>query len=112
MKSACLGVALLLATMPLAFAQHQPTTPGSNPPNSINRAARGVPHYQSGAENQATASGKQARVVGRGRYCTKGMNRTLNCRYRTMASCRKSGHHGNLSCVANPALATGSAVRR
>lgn len=112
MKALILSAALLLASTPAVLAQNQPTTTNTTAPNSINHAPRGVPGYRSGAESQQAAHGAPARIVGRARYCTQVSVHNLHCAYRTMASCKKAGHKGNLSCVANPRMAVGAAPRR
>ena len=43
MKTFILGAAPLIAPVPAAFAQNQPTTTGATAPNNINHASRGVP---------------------------------------------------------------------
>ena len=102
---------LLIAAASSAYAQNQPTTNVEPPPNAINH---GAPHQsansgRSGAESEAAAQNRGARIIGRSRYCTEARDHVLRCHYRTMASCEKSGRHGNLACVANPAMATGAA---
>lgn len=112
MRALILGAALLIAAIPAALAQNQPTTTSSTAPNSINHAPRGVPGYRSGEESQQAARGAPARIVGRSKYCAQVSVHSLRCRYRTMASCKKAGRKTNLSCVANPRMAVGMAPRR
>lgn len=106
--------ALLLAAASSAYAQNQPTTDVEPPPNAINH---GAPHQsansgRSGAESEATAQNRSAKILGRSPYCTEAHDKVLRCHYRTMASCEKSGRHGNIACVANPAMATGAGAMR
>ena len=54
-KAWVFGAALLLVSMPTAFAQSQPTTNNSTAPGNINHAGRNVHGYRSGAESQQTA---------------------------------------------------------
>lgn len=111
MKALIFGTALFLAMTP-ALAQNQPTTTDTTAPNNINHAGRNVPGYRSGAESQPAAKGTPAQIVGRSRYCAQTSAHSLRCTYRTMASCKKSGHQTNLNCVANPRMAVGAAPRR
>ena len=48
MKALILGAALLIAAVPAAFAQNQPTTNNATSPGSINHAGRNVPGYRWG----------------------------------------------------------------
>ena len=112
MKALILVAALLIAAVPAAFAQNQPTTNNATSPGSINHAGRNVPGYRSGAESQQAAHGAPARIVGRSSYCAQVSVNSLRCKYRTMASCKKAGRKTNLSCVANPRMAVGAAPRR
>ena len=112
MKALIFGAALLLVSMPTAFAQNQPTTNDATAPGNINHAGRNVPGYRSGAESQQAARGAPARITGHSQYCAQVSATSLRCRYRTMASCKKAAGSSNLSCVANPRMAVGSAPRR
>ena len=112
MKAIIFGAVLLIASMPAAFAQNQPTTTDTTAPNNINHAGKGVPGHRSGSESQQAAHGTPARIIGRSRYCAQTSAHSLRCTYRTMASCKKSGHQTNLNCVANPRMAVGAAPRR
>jgi len=112
MNAFIFGAALLLVSMPVAFAQNQPTTTDTTAPNNINHATRSVPGHRSGSESQQAATGAPAQIVGRSRYCAQTSTHSLRCTYRTMASCKKSGHQTNLNCVANPRMAVGAAPRR
>jgi hypothetical protein len=112
MKALILGAALLIATVPAALAQNQPTTNNATSPGNINHAGRNVPGYRSGAESQQAARGAPARIVGRSHYCAQVTPTSLRCRYRTMASCKKAAGNSNLACVANPRRAVGAAPRR
>ncbi|MGN6571848.1 MAG: hypothetical protein ACTHLO_10575 [Pseudolabrys sp.] len=112
MKALILSAALLIAAVPVAYAQNQPTTNNATAPGNINHAGRNVPGYKSGAESQQAARGTPARIVGRSHYCAQVSVNNLRCRYRTMASCKKAAGNSNLSCVANPRMAVGSAPRR
>jgi hypothetical protein len=83
-----------------AHAQNQPTTNVSPPPNSINKGNLTKP---SGAEAQAAAQSRGARIIGSGKFCTEaGPRKSMQCRYSSMAACEKSAPHGNLHCVARP----------
>ena len=97
MKALIFGAALLLVSLPTAFAQNQPTTNDATAPGSINHAGTNVPGL---------------RIAGHSQYCAQVSATSLRCRYRTMASCKKAAGNSNLSCVANPRMAVGSAPRR
>lgn len=112
MKTLILSAFLLIAATPAAFAQNQPTTEFNPGPNSINRSFWGGPGTKSGAESQAAALNIPARVYGHGDYCTQIGDFTLRCTFKTQSACEASGLHGNLSCVANPEVASGYAMRR
>lgn len=112
MRALIFGAALLLVSVPTAFAQNQPTTNGSTAPGNINHAGKNVPGLRSGSESQEAARGVSARIVGRSHYCAQVTPTSLRCHYRTMASCKKAAGNSNLSCVANPHMAVGEAPRR
>jgi hypothetical protein len=105
-------LAFVLAAAPAAFAQNQPTTDFYPGPNSINTGFWGAPGMKSGAESQAAALNRPARIYGRGDFCTQVGDLTLRCTFKTLSACEGSGLQGNLSCVANPATATGSGFAR
>jgi hypothetical protein len=102
---------LLVAGLSVANAQNQPTTNSSPPPNSINMGST-AHSGRSGAESQPVAKNGAVRIIGDARYCTRGRDHVLHCHFRSMASCEKHGHHGNLACVARPSATTGAAVMR
>jgi hypothetical protein len=111
MLSLSAAAVLLVAGLSVANAQNQPTTNTAPPPNSINKGTT-AHNGRSGAESQAAAKNRRARIIGSAGFCAPGRDHVLRCHYRSMASCEKHGHHANLACVANPAATTGSAPMR
>jgi hypothetical protein len=100
-------VAMLLAGISIASAQHAPTTNVSPPPNSINMGSKGA-GTTSGSESGVAANPRMAaRVMGHSKYCTKSTahGATLHCRFASLKSCQH-GTHGSLKCVVNPSIAT------
>jgi hypothetical protein len=96
--------AALASGLSIAAAQNAPTTKAPIAPNSINKGTE--PGTPSGAESQATAKGKPARVAGHGKFCSENSNQALNCKFASMSACEKQNKSQNLHCVANPKQAT------
>lgn len=115
MKKFLTAVAVLLAGISVASAQNA-TTPTKKvpPPSSIN--AGGTITGNSGSESNRAAHGsmapkkmqKTAYVVhGKSRFCTKAKTgKELNCKYATMAACKKIAVPGTKLCMQNPKMAT------
>jgi hypothetical protein len=107
------AVLLIASGLSVAHAQNQRTTNVNPPPNSINTGETATTRGQrSGAESKAVAHNRGVRIIGSARFCTHGRDYVLHCRFRSMASCEKYGHHRNFACVANPAAMTGAAPMR
>ncbi len=91
----------LVGSVTMANAQNAPTSKIAPSPNSINKGSR--PTATSGAESQATAVGKNIRVAGKGKFCSKSSrNGALDCFYASMSACQKHSKANNLQCVVNP----------
>jgi hypothetical protein len=94
----------LVAGLTLANAQHAPTNTTNPSPNSINKGT--LPTNPSGSESKPVANGAPAKIIGKSKFCTQSSSGALDCKFASMSACQKTGMHGNLHCVANPALGT------
>ncbi len=58
-----------------------------------------------------TLTASMASAAGTGKFCLQGPGTTMNCQYRTMASCDKGKKSGQ-TCVANASGTSGSGMNK
>jgi len=103
------AVAALIAGMSIAGAQNMPSNPVENSsPNQINKGS--LPDKNSGTQSQRAAHARAKSgpsVTGSARYCLQATpgSSTLDCRYRSMASCQQAAKPNFKNCVENPRTA-------
>jgi len=107
--AAALIAGMSLVNINVASAQNPAGKSGDvSSPSNLNKGSDTGKPAQSGSESKSTARGgmKRAAVIGKSRYCIAGPRGGLNCKFASMASCRKAAKSTGANCRTNPRMAS------
>ncbi len=112
--TALTAAAALIAGISIANLANAQNPAGAAPqvssPSNLNKGSDTGPTPQSGAESKSTArSGmKRAAMTGKSRYCMSGArgSNSWNCKFASMASCKKAEKSMGRNCRTNPRMAS------